>query len=424
MQALRRARHAFTRLVFAAALLSTWIAAADAHGAARRDRSAAQARTRVRELIVAAERAYALGHYDFAIQAFDQAHALSRRHELVVNAARAYRQRYALHGRDSDLAQAVLGYERYLALAPRGALAGRARRELEALAPALERAGLDGDRLASAANREPRRTRLAVTSNVIAAKVRVDRGRWHAPPYFVLVAPGKHRVVVRAPGHLDVARTVFVPRHSVYVAAMRSRPKPALLAVEAPEGAIIHIDDKRVGPAPLPKPMVLSPGRHRLAVTENGSNPFVKDVTLARGTTTTIEAELDMTTQRQASWAMVGVGTASVAASIALGVLSVVELRRARDILDNADGVPLTPEKQREYDDSIDARDAYRLGSGITGGAGLAIFLVGGALFVLDDPGWRARPAERPEERVESGDVSARPLVSPSLVGGSAEIVF
>lgn len=164
-------------------------------------------------------------------------------------------------------------------------------------------------------------------------------------------------------------------------------PIPAKLAIDATPGSAVYVDDVFVGAAPILEPVAADPGDHVLRVTQNGHETHVEKVRLARGKTVERTVDLDMTEQRKAAWALIGTGAAGVTTGIVLGVLSVVEHRESRDILDAApDEDDLSDADQRAYDEAIDARDLYRIGSGVAAGIGLGLVLVGGTLFAFDEP--------------------------------------
>lgn len=143
----------------------------------------------------------------------------------------------------------------------------------------------------------------------------------------------------------------------------------------------------------------------------NGHERFSRSVELERGKKRALIAELDETGQRKAAWGMLGGAGAVLSAGIVLGVLSVVEHRRSRDILDEADGEDLGDREQAAYDDAVAARDRYRIGSGVTGGTALGLFVVGGLLFAFDAPQDRK-------------DVAIVPRLSGDHAGATATLRF
>jgi hypothetical protein len=122
------------------------------------------------------------------------------------------------------------------------------------------------------------------------------------------------------------------------------------------------------------------------------------------------EVQVQAGPTRTAALALMGSGALGMAAGIAFGVVSVVEHRRSRNIERDAAG-------ELEYQDAIDARDDFRVASGVAGGVGLGLFLVGGALYVLDIPS--PDPADEQQARV-----TVMPLAGPGVAGGALTVRF
>lgn len=191
-------------------------------------------------------------------------------------------------------------------------------------------------------------------------------------------------------------------------------PNPAKLSIDAPSGAEIRIDDVLVGTVPLAEPIKADPGKHRILVTANGNHPYATDVVLARGKTTTLEADLESTTQRTASWILISTGATAVAVGVGFGVASVIEHRRARDLEGGPDDVE--PDEQAEYDAAISNRDDYRVVSGVLGGAGLATFVTGAILYAFDAPDVPDAP--------DAVGFTLVPVGSPAFAGAIATLRY
>jgi hypothetical protein len=220
--------------------------------------------------------------------------------------------------------------------------------------------------------------------------------------------------------------------------------QPAKLIVDAPEGATVLVDGKQVGTAPLPKPIVIAPGRHTVTVHKSGSVSRHQAVELEEGKATKLRIVLGATGQRTLSWVLIGTGGAAIAGGIVFGVLSVVELRKVRSFNQRADDRPLSEKELSESESAMSARDNYRIGSGIAGGVGLGLFLLGGALMFFDGPiasvpERRAPPESEPAERTPprsrssvktteqpASDVriSALPIMGPGFAGGAVTLRF
>ena len=324
----------------------------------------------------AGDKARAAGEYAFAIQAYEQAYELTVADALLVTIARAYQQRFLRDGNDHDRVRALWYFRRYVALAPSGPFRRTAddaivtlRGEDKALRPA-ERA-----------------TRLSVVASVLGATAKIDDGPPRPLPLFVDIAPGKHRVRIEADGYLAQRREVLIAKDRLMAVSVVLDPEPAKLALYAPIGASIHIDGEWVGAAPLEAPLEVEPGRRHVAVTMNGFEPHAQTIDLERGKSRTQSVDLEITDQRAVAWALVSTGAAGIAAGIAFGVVAVIEDRRARDIANSVDDDDELDDAQlQEVRDARSRRDDFQVASGISAAIGLAIFVVGGALYILDEP--------------------------------------
>ncbi len=340
--------------------------------------------------------AHGLGRYDFAVQAFEQAYALTMRDDLLLAAGRAHEARYRRDGDAWALSQAVAHYRRYLAVGGREhADVSRALAELEA------RLALGPDDAPAAP--QTAETRLVVMTDALHATIRIDGGKPVRAPHLGRIAAGNHRLELRAPGYRSQSRSLTLPAGRLTAVKIALAPLPARLQVLAASDAEIRIDGKLLAVAPLEAPLELDPGRHALAVTLTGFAPHRQTIALERGALTTLSVDLHATDQRIAAWSLLGSGWAALAAGIGLGVASVVAHREARDLLSGGGDDDPGLERVQRANELFDTRDDFRVGSGIAGGAGLALLLVGGGLFILDEP-----------------DVA----ISPGVGGGALELRF
>jgi hypothetical protein len=196
--------------------------------------------------------------------------------------------------------------------------------------------------------------------------------------------------------------------------------RAAKLVLSAPTGAVARVDGVVVGVTPLEEAIAVEPGRHVVAATLTGHEPYRRELRLRPGETFALSVELETTTQRTVAWWLVSTGAASLGTGIVFGVLAVVRHREASDLAPE-DDEPVHESQRAAYDEAISARDDYRVVSGITAGAGLGLFLVGGALFVLDDP----TGSGEDEARAPEGSVlSIQPLLGPTVAGAALGLRF
>ncbi len=367
------------------------------------------------ELLAAATAARQLGDYRFAIHALKQAHDIAPDNAHFLSIAKAYRQAYRRDRRAYDLTQALAYYDSYWRAAradERTARIAQTRLQLEAAVRAVV---VDDDAMAHAAAAEMRQTRLAITSQALGAVARIDGGKPRALPLFATIAPGKHRLVVSARGYETKKRKLTAVRGHVHAIPVTLAPKPARLTIAAPAGAAIFVDGDRVGMTPLDEPLELEPGAHRIAVTMTGYHAYRKRMDLERGKSASIEVDLPITQQRIGAATLLGGGSLGLAMGVVFGVVAVVDHRAAANLRSGALG-PLDASRQVEHDALIARRDDFRVGSAVAAGFGLGLFLVGGALFILDEP-----VVPGPDEQTS---LTWAPTLSPTHAGGSLLLRF
>lgn len=93
------------------------------------------------------------------------------------------------------------------------------------------------------------------------------------------------------------------------------------------EGARVLVDGEEVGRTPVEQDLSLSPGTHRLRAELDGYVPFVAEVTINAGTTTSSRVELVPSHRYEAThgeriftWVAWGLGVVSLGAAIGIGV--------------------------------------------------------------------------------------------------------
>lgn len=407
------------RLMFlCAASIALWSAASTAQDAE------AQART----YFNIGAKAYQAGKYEDAIQAFQEAHKKSARPGLVFSIAQAYRMSYFAKNDPAQLKNAIHYYRQYLKQEPNGARAADSQQALASLVPILER--LEGagaaENMAAPAKPEVARPMVMINSPLSGVRVELDGKDVGELPFVGQAAPGKHRFRLSKPGYDDYTREFVVnPQVGVPPFDIVLVEKPAQLTIAAPEGAEISIDGRPQGEAPLPA-IAVRPGRHFVAVTMNGREPFTREVDLRRGERRRLDARIESTGQRTAAWILIGTGAGAVIAGGVLGALSLAKENDAKTIADDASDRGNLPQSKRlEYEELRDDRDQLRLAALITAGAGLAVTTTGVVLFAFDSPKVRvpSRDERTPDEpqtipsTSPSMEVSAGPMLGPGFSG-------
>ncbi len=139
---------------------------------------------------------------------------------------------------------------------------------------------------------------LMVTSNVSGASVEVDgvlRGKTPlARP--IRLARGNHIVGVVAPSHLPERREVLIASGGVARLDFQLAPSDARLArleiALALPGVEVRVDGERVATTPLPAPLTIAPGKHRIELVRPGYRTLRRNVEIGPGTSGRIDGEL------------------------------------------------------------------------------------------------------------------------------------
>lgn len=362
-------------------------------------------------------KAYKVGDYANAIQAFEEAYRRSNRPGLLFSIAQANRMEYFARSDPARLRDAVRYYQTYLAAEPKGKRAGEVTELLARLKPLLPSDAPPMSPVAATAMPAPTKPRVMISSPTPKVRVTFD-GRSVSHPYIQEVPPGKHSFMLTAPGFADYKRDIVVDAKEgapAYDVALKELP--AKLEIVAPDGCEVALDGRLQGVTPLPALSVAS-GTHFVAVTKNGKKAWSNEVALKRGERKRVDVPLESTGQRTASWILIGVGTAGVVAGGVLGYLSLKKQSDAEDIRNQSEGSGGLPQSQLgRYDSLRQSRDDLRLAAFVTAGAGFGVGTLGLFLNLFDEPKVPLPPAEKAPGTPESAptgmpsmEISALPL--------------
>jgi hypothetical protein len=382
-------------------------------------------------LFNAGAQAYEAGQYPAAIQALTEAYRLAPRPGILFSMAQAHRKQYYVDKQPGHLREAVKLYREYVAKVEQGGRRGDAVQALAELDPLYEKLGGDaGAAPAPPPDRKPA-TRISVSAQAKDATVLLD-GHAVEAGIFHDVKPGKHTVRVTAPGYFPEEREVPTAEGGIVAVDVPMREQPGLLTVTALEGADIAIDGRSAATTPLSRPIELTPGSHFVAVTKRGYRAFAQDIDLGRGEAKTLPVRLDVTGQRVASYALLGLAAAGIAAGGALtGVAIYVQSQaQALDTHRTTKGGLSTDDLAR-YQSDVGTRNDLRTAAGVAFAGGAAVGLTAVFLAVFDQPvvsatarrDDRSKPAA-PAPRERPMEVSAAPLVGPGLYGAAVGARF
>lgn len=373
----------------------------------------ADATSDAKTLFDAGSQAYQVGDFKTAIQAFEQAYKLDARPGLLFSIAQAHRRQYALDRRPGHVAVAIKYFREYLAKVDQGGRRTEAATALGELEPAALQLEIEG-KLQPLDDGEPP-TRLVVTSPAAGAEARVDGKDPKPLPMSLELPPGKHAIVVSAPGFGELRREIDVAKGAVTALDLPLKELPGAVTLRGPSGAQIAVDGKVVGSLPLARPLDVEAGTREVRISLNGYEPWSEVLDVKRGGELRLDARMPWTTQRKASIGLLVGAGALLAAGAATGSVGLAAQAAASDERAKMDagqvvcrGPGACPELDR-YNDAIRARDAF----GITGGVLLGAAAVAGAagvlLFVFDGA---------PPARVRRDDAPAAPPKPATLEVG------
>lgn len=267
-------------------------------------------------------------------------------------------------------------------------------------------------------------TRVLVSTTAEEAWMKLDGGEPGPANASPLVEPGEHTIEVGGEGYVTETKTIDVPEGSSVPVSFPLAQMPALLTVSGPKGAEVSVDGRSYGKLPLVKTIDLEPGIHFVAVTRNGHVAYTRQIEVARNEQVSLEAEMRNSTQRVLSYALIGLGGASVITS---GVMMGLAFG-AQTKAENIDAkVSITPEEYDNYLTQRNRRDQFRTASITSGAVGLGVLLTGVVLFAVDRPQVDTPLFDR-ERRTKpetaAPTVAAAPVVGPNFAGAVGLLRF
>ncbi|MDI3282537.1 PEGA domain-containing protein [Polyangium sp. 15x6] len=311
-----------------------------------------------RILFTAGAQAYEAGRYADAVDAFRAAHALTpQRPTVLFSLAQAERRHFTVARDPAVLQAAITHFRGYLELVPEG---GRradvvaALGELESIAASLEQKNIE----ASAS-----KARLLITTQTPGAVITIDGTERTTVPVIEAIAPGKHAVVVSAPGFVGETREIVAVEGAILPVEINLRERPSFLAVTAPRGASIQVDGRSQGEAPLVSPIELPSGAHVVTVAQRGHEPRTLRVMIERGGTNRLDVSLATTRQRRVSYGLVaGAGVAFVS-GFALAVSAALQEDAAERLLSRTEQGHIDLGTLEAYESARTSRDVLRTGA-------------------------------------------------------------
>jgi hypothetical protein len=373
-------------------------------------------------LFSAGAKAYESGQFNAAIQAFEEANRLVPKPQIVFSIAQAERRQYFLDKDPDKLRAAIKRYHEYVDAVKEGgriADAAQALAELEPIAAKLDTGGGGGARPTA---KDP--ARVMVMTQVDDAAIAID-GKPAKSGMAMDVTPGRHHVSISATGYFPDERDVTAVQSALVPVDVQLREKPAQLVVTGLSGAQIAIDGRPSGTTPLTNPIEVPAGAHLVSVTKNGYRAYSHEVDVTRDEKKRIAVNLESTTQRTISYALMLGGGAMV---IAGGIFTGAALKNQKDaqkILDRQTSGTISPSDAASYDDSRNRRDDWTRASIIAYAAGGVTIAAGLVLFLFDQPvvempaGRFEQKPKAPENKPlrEPTEVRLLPVLGPGYAG-------
>jgi tetratricopeptide (TPR) repeat protein len=370
--------------------------------------------------------AYAAGDYLAAIQALEDAYAISPLPAIAFSLAQAERKQYFQDEQRVHLERALALFRRYLAEETRGARREDAKLAINQLEPLLGAKPSAPDPTGKALTRP---TRLMIVSDAPGARITLDDGAVAPSPLIREVTPGKHHARVQASGFLDAERDVTALSGELLLTEVRLTERPGTLFVSAPDGAEVYVDGVFVGQGGGMVTASLAPGHHQLSVAQQGRRLERRDISLERGKAHTEVVTLEPTTQRTLSELLFIGGGAAIGASLVLSAFAVRSENRAEDFLQERRFGNVDSDQLVAYNASLVERNRYRTAAGVSVAGAFGMFITGLFLHELDQPrspGTRRRD-ESPRAAANARTTPRFAFVSASPatdVGASVQVNF
>lgn len=329
--------------------------------------------------------AYAAGEYLAAIAALDSAYASAPLPAIAFSLAQAERRQYFVDRKPEHLQRSVALFRRYL---EQVAVGGRRSDAIEALtqlepliaAPARPSAPAPVANEASAPS-----TRLLIIAEAPGARVWVDGVEVNGT-LIRDVAPGKHRVTVRAPGFHDAQRDVVAVAGELIPVPMQLAETPGVVEVDAPADSEIFVDGAFARLGANDVALQLPSGPHRISVAQNGYRVSSRWVEVTRGSRQELSFSLEPTAQRMTSNALLIGGAAMLGTGTLFGVLAVQSENAAQSFLDEQATENVSPGELVRYNADVQRRNRYRTLAGAGFAASLGMLVTGLFLHELDEP--------------------------------------
>jgi hypothetical protein len=335
---------------------------------------------------------------DFAAAAtdFDEAFKAMPLPEIAFSAAQAYRRLYAIDAKPEYIRRSVELYRVYVGQVKTGGRVGDAadslaelERELVRLnikmteaAPVVEHTRL-GVSVTIAGQADAGLHEVGDTGTAIAAGLHATLdGKPIAPFALIDVDAREHELAVTADGYLPAEKNAVAVTGQSQLIELELRAKPAIVTVKTEEGSHISIDGRVVPTTKIEIPA----GKHLVAITHRGREPFGKELVAQRGETLTLNAPLRETSRRKAVPYVLFSAGLLAAGAITTSIFALQRDSHASDLHTSILSGNQLPSVANDYDSAVTSRDHFVTATWILGGAAIAAGATGALLYLFDEP--------------------------------------
>jgi hypothetical protein len=359
----------------------------------------------------AGKAAYEAGQYDVAVTAFEQAYAAVPKPPIVFSLAQSYRK-LGLERKDPTLLKkASAKYDEYIKAVPSGGRHDDAvdnKAQVEANLMAMVQAGITAPTVAPATQQK---TMIMVYTDTqgATATATVDGQPAAAMPLTREVAAGPHKIHVEAPGFFPADITGTAGDSTLTPIPIELKEQPSALTLRGTTGVDLTIDSRPLGVTSHVDG--LAPGKHIVVVQKRGHHPLARELNLERGKTMTLDANLDRTGQRTASYWVFGAAGALAIAGGVTTLLAYSDQSQAEDILTKMKTMNLTDTERAHYTTLVSQRNMMNLASASLYGGAAVVGVTALLLYLVDSP-----RVEMPQENDNNQIV---PTVTPTEMGAS-----
>lgn len=344
------------------------------------------AMTRARRFFRAGSIAYERGHYGEAIRAFEEADKLVDSPALTFSLAQAYRRQFFVDRDDGKAKRAHELFTAYVRTEPDGRRKPDAVEQIQHLEVALFRLEQSARTAEPPPAPTPPATELFVYSEAQNVRVSIDGAPPVDAPLVRTVTPGRHELTAEAPGYQPARVGIDAASDRLTPVSLELEPKPARLAVEAERGAEIFVDGVRLGVAPLPFELALPPGPHRIDGRLRGHALVSEPIVAERDEAMKRVLAFEPTPRRETANVVLGTSAAFAVAGLATTIAALVVEANAQDVDAMRGAVNIEPDALDDYNADVRRRNTLRTTSVVLFSTSAVLGLIGGGLWLFDQP--------------------------------------